>query len=204
MSTVQFYPNANTNVTGPNAYRDPSLPWQTAPAKQASGINLDPKLIDSLGQIGATQKGNISGIYGNMRNQFAADARPTKAGPGSYIDQRLTTGEGLSDANLRGGLEAALGNEAYGDFKSQRDFEQNTALAKLTGDLNKPSSLEQALAGLSGGAQIGGQGYALYQNMKKNNQTQNPSSGSSSYTPSSTPDYSYYTSGGNGLNLYGY
>lgn len=137
----------------------PQAPTLSGPPTQASGINLNPTLADTFGQIGTKQQGNIGNVYGNMRTQLAGNksgSGVTGIAPGSYADQRLTTGQSLADQNLSAGLGSVLGNEGYQSWKNKRDFNQNMALAKYTGALNKPSLLEQALSGLSGGAQIAG------------------------------------------------
>jgi len=164
-TNVKMYP---FNETDPSKYmQNPDLPWRKTPPKLANTINLDPNLSAALGAINKEQSGNIGNVYGGMRTQFSQDAVPHKAQPGGYADRRLTATEALSNQNLMGSLGAVSGDQAYTDYKAQRDFENNMALAKLTGELNKPSTLEQVLGGLSGGAQMGGQGYALYQSMNK-------------------------------------
>lgn len=167
---------------------DIQAPTLTGPPAQASDINLNPSLTKTLGTIGTGAQGKISDIYGRMRTQMASDARPKSVGPGSYADQRFTTGQGISNKNLGAGLENVLGNEGYESWKNQRDFNQNMALANYTGALNKPSLLEQALGGLSGGAQLGGQGYGLYQSLKKKKNNNGVLAGDtpSAYTQTST------------------
>lgn len=163
----------------------------------ASQIAIPSSLTDVLGQIGSGQQSAISGAYAKKKQQMLADALPGRAtvlAPGSYASERLGTGENLSMGNLRSGLEQVLGNTAYGDWKNERDFRQNYELAKLAGELMRPSTVEQVLSGLGGGAQTGGQFMGLYNSLKK---PMTP------YTPTSTPNYGYYTSGGSGLNLIG-
>jgi hypothetical protein len=170
------------------------IPYSTGPATQASGVGLNPTLTDVLGGIGSTQQGNIGSTYNNLRTQAKGNgATPAGIAPGSYADQRFTTGQNLANQNLKAGLGGVLGNEGYQSWKNQRDFNQNMALAKYTGALNKPSLLEQALGGLSGGAQVGG----MVSAMRK------PKSQGTYYQPTSDPNYGYYNSGGSGLNLYG-
>lgn len=177
MATIYTQPYYNVS--------NPSAANQGSPLKTASGINLDSRLTDALNQIGLKQKSNIGNVYNGMTNQFNADARPT----GSYPGSRLATGQHLSMGNLQSGLEGVLGNEGYSDYKSQRDFEQNMNLAKMTGELNRPSTFEQVLSGLSGGAQIGAGAYAMSKNgKKKKNSTLN--SGDSA-DGSSAPDSAY-------------
>lgn len=188
------------NVFGFQKSSSPTIPYATGPAAQASGVKLNTTLADALGGIGAGQSQNIAGTYGNLRSQAASGAGPKGIAPGSYADQRFITGQGLANQNLGAGLEGVLGNEGYQSFKNNRDFNQNMALAQYTGEINKPSLLEQALSGLGGGAQAGGMAFGLYNSLKKN-PSQNPGT---NYTPTSTPDYGYYNSGGSGLNLYGY
>lgn len=186
---------AMNNFGQPEA--SPALPFKTGPAKTAKDVTLDSSLTRTLGGIGDTQGTAISGAYGRARTQAAADARPT----GSYYGQRLGTGEALSQGNLRSGLENVLGGEGYADWKSKRDFDENMALAQFTGELMKPSTTEEVMAGLGGGAQAGGQFYGLYNALSKRPAY---SSAMQPYTQSSAPNPSYYMSGGSGLNLYGY
>jgi hypothetical protein len=146
---------------------DPSLPFKKAPAATASNVGLDSNLTKVLGDIGSGQSTAISGAYGRAGTQMTADARPTSMGPGSYAANRLAVGNTLSQGNLKSGLEGVLGNEGYADWKSNRDFGQSMQLAQLTGELNKPSTLEEILGALNGGAGTAGNFYGLYNSMKR-------------------------------------
>lgn len=130
----------------------------------AGDVKINKDLSNALGGIGDQQQKSVSDIYAKKRSQLMADARPNAGvlAPGSYASDRLNTGEGQSMANLRGSLESVLGNTAYADKKSEREYQQNYELAKRIGDLMSPSVYEQVLSGLGGGAQAGGQFYGLY------------------------------------------
>lgn len=162
----------------------------------ADQIGINPSLTSALGAIGTPYQGSISDVYAKKKSQLMADARPgaaTMFAPGSYASDRMSTGENLSQGNLKSGLEQVLGNTSYGDWKSQRDYEQNMQLAKLTAELNKPDTLSQVLGALAGGARVAGQVYGATRGM----------GGGTPYMPTSTPNYGYYNSGGSGLNMYG-
>lgn len=139
---------------------NPSLPYKTGPAATASDVKLDSSLAKTLGGIGDSQGSAISGTYGRAKTQRAADARPSAGG---YYAERLGSGETQSQGNLKSGLENVLGGEGYADWKGLRDYGENMNLAQLTGQLNKPSTLEEILSGLGVGAQAGGQLAGLYQ-----------------------------------------
>jgi hypothetical protein len=142
---------------------NPALPYRTGPPKTAKDVGIDSSLTKALGTIGTGQQTAITGAYDRARGQAAADARPT----GSYYGNRLGTGEALSQGNLKSSLENVLGNTGYADFKGQRDYDENMGLATLTGELNKPTTLEEILAGLNGGAQAGGNLAGLYQALNR-------------------------------------
>jgi hypothetical protein len=140
-----------------------------------SDISLPKDLTSILGQIGTPQQAKITDIYGRMRKQASADTNlPAwmRVRPGGYTDTTLSKGENISQAGLKSGLEGVLGETGYGDWKAERDYQQNMALAKRIGDLMAPSLLEQVLGGLGGGAQAGGQMYGLFKGFSKPSSTQ--------------------------------
>lgn len=146
-------------------------------AMMASGVQLNPELTKILGDIGTPQSKNISDSYAKLRGGISPNS--------DYATSRFNKLGTLAQGNLKSNLEGALGSSSYGDWKSQRDFEQNYALAKLTGELNAPSTLEQVLGGLGGAMRTGGDIYGLYNSFKK------PSKLGGSYSSSpETPGYS--------------
>lgn len=170
---------------------NPSLPYATAAPVTASGIALDPKLTAILGEQGKGPQNSLNEVYGRIRSRFGADqaARGQAPNPtGGYAGNRFDVGQNQSDLNLRGNLESVLGNTGYSQFKGNRDFQQNMQLAQLTGDINKPSTTEEILSGLGGGAQVAGQFGGLSNALgsrKKQRPTSNLSDSLSYYDPSS-------------------
>lgn len=165
-------------------------------ATTANQINLDPKLASLLQTIGAPQSTAISGSYGRYGDQMRRDARPgatVSTSPGTYGANRLAVRERLSQGGLSSGLAGVLGGEGLADWKSNRDFGQNMALAQLSGDLMKPSTLEQVLGGLGVGAKAGGQFAGLYNSMKKPQSQPYQDMG---------PSLNYYNPGSSGYGRY--
>jgi hypothetical protein len=129
-----------------------------------SEITIPGELTKVLTQTGQKPKAAIGSIWDRLRTQAATDARPgvsRRMGPGSYYGDRLATGENLAGGGLQTALEGVGGNTTYGDWKSERANQQAMALAKLSGGMMQPNSLEEALTALGGAARLGGQLYAL-------------------------------------------
>lgn len=161
------------------------------PLLTGSNIKIDPSLQATLGQIGKGPQNSLQDIFGKVRSQFAADAagRGVKApATGSYIDNRLGTTEDLATQHLQNSLESVLGNTAYETAKADRNYQQDYGLAKQVGELNKPSTLEEILSGLGGGAQVGGQFAGLYNASKRPNtsRSQNTDPALSLFDPGSS------------------
>lgn len=178
-------------------HSDPSISPATGGGMTAAGIKLDPGLTATLGAQGKGPQNSLKAVYDRIRNNMSASRAGRGMGPAqpdNYATNRLNTAEGFSNANLKGGLEGILGSTALNEARQNRDFGQNYALAKYTGELNKPSPLEEILGALSGAANTGGQ--IAGASKSKRMPAANP--------PMSAPSYDYYGTGGSGLNLYGY
>lgn len=149
-----------TGRPGPSA-----APFQERNPVEASGIPLDQELRNQLGRIGSNQGNTVSNVYNRIRQRAATEARSPNVQPSDYLGERLNTGETLSQLSVKSGLENVLGNTAYGQYKSARDYNQNEALARYIGSLNKKSLLEEILGGLSGAAKPIGQFAGLYNSL---------------------------------------
>lgn len=116
----------------------------------ASGVKLPGgDLGDVFSGIGTQAYNNINNNYNVARQKAAGDA-PAQGfrGPLDYTTQRLGTTQGLDVGNLESGMGGQLGQTAYNDTLSQRDYNQKMQLAEEAARLNKPSLLEQVFSGI--------------------------------------------------------
>lgn len=142
-------------------------------AMMAGGVQLDPELMKILGEIRKPQSENISSSYSRLRGTLPQGS--------TYATERFDKLGGLSQGGLKTNLESVLGNTSYGDWKNERDYQHNVALAERIGGLMAPSVLQQVLGGLSGAAQAGGDIYGAYSNFSKRPQKKAGPGISSSY-----------------------
>lgn len=153
--------------------------YQMKPLADPSQLKPDQTLVDALGGIGEKQQNNLNNIFSKARTTATQDnaarsvGHDTTASP--YIENRLATGQTQASSGLRGSLEGILGNTAYEDFQGQQGFDADAALAAEIGRLNKPSTLEEILGGLSGAAGAGGQLYGALG--KRGGSSQKPAPG---------------------------
>lgn len=129
----------------------------------ASGVAIPPDLAASLRGIGG---GGVQGVQ-NAYSPFAARqqqedvARGQRPGSNSYGPQRLATQQGLDTGALEASFGNQVGNTAYQNQLSQRDYEQQRQLSEETAHLDKPSDLEQILAGIGTVGKTAGTYYGM-------------------------------------------
>lgn len=92
--------------------------------------------------------------------QLAANGQ-LMGGTANYALTDLDTGHAGDEADIYSNLAGALGQIPAEDFGTTRENDRKRRLAELIGGLNKPSSLQEALAGLSAAGNIGGTVAAL-------------------------------------------
>lgn len=171
----------------------------------AGDVKIDPTLRANLGgnnSLGSTAKTNINKTYADAQAQLDADARARGVKPGSYATSRLGSALGLSQQGLQTGLEGALGDAAYTNFKADRGYNENMALAQQIGALNKPKTLEEVLGALGLAGKVGGAAYGAYtstprpgQSYGSNSLTLGPYSGYQPNMASYPPPYDPYAGG---------
>ena len=164
----EVYGALNKKPKGPGAY-------QMQPLADPSNIKADPKLADMIGGIGTTQQNNLSNVFNKARSTVANDSAVRGTSPSPYIEGRLGQSQDMAGRNLRGGLEGILGDTAYKNFQGERGYLQDERTAREIGALNKPTTLEEILGGLSGAAGAGGTLYGALGGRSRT-QTSSPSS----------------------------
>ena len=124
----------------------------------AGGVNLPPDLAQTLSTIGNKAYGQIGANYKQAGQQQANDASVRGLPPPdstSYGTERLGTTQGLDVGNLDATLGSGLGNTAYNNTLQERDFNQQKYLTDLIGNAAAPTTLEEVLSGIGGGAKAG-------------------------------------------------
>jgi len=120
----------------------------------AGDVKLPPDLSSVFSGIGTNAYNKIGQNYGAAGSRMTFD--PSTGGPGSgttdYQRQRLAATQGLDIGNLEAGVGSQLGQTAYSNQLSQRDYEQQKYLTDLIGDAAAPSELQQIFSGIGGGA----------------------------------------------------
>lgn len=140
----------------------------------AGDVKIDPTLRANLGgnnSLGSRAKAGINKTYSDTQTQFDVDARARGVKPGSYASSRLGSALGLSQEGLQTGLEGALGDAAYTNFKADRGYNENMDLAQQIGALNKPNTLEEVLGALGLAGKVGGAAYGAYNSVPRQGQS---------------------------------
>lgn len=136
----------------------------------AKDIKIDPTLMGALsghGSPGTNAYNAIGANYDKARSQFGTDAKArglrgsTAAGPGSYAGGRFDTAQNLDIGALEAALAGGLGNASYENQLQEREFNQNSELAREAAELNKPGLFEEILAGLGGAGKTAGTYYGM-------------------------------------------
>lgn len=140
----------------------------------AGSVKSLPQLGDALGGIQKTQGNNLSKVFDRVRSRFQSEGNPKS----DYFDQRMGVAQDFANRGLESSLEGVLGDASYKDALSERDHGQNMQLVQRIGALNKPSTLEEVLMGLSGAAGVAGQFAPLYKSLSNRTPNYVPSYGS--------------------------
>lgn len=148
----------------------------------AGDIKADPVLQANLGTIGKGPQNSIQNLYAKLKQGFQQDSAARKTGPSDYFNSRVATSENFANQGLQDTLGGVLGGATYKDTLAGNDALANEALAREIGALNKPSTLEEILAGLGGASKTG---VSLYQMLGKSK----PRSGSTGSLPDLSNDF---------------
>jgi hypothetical protein len=134
-----------------------------------SDVKIPSDLSNVLGAIQGTVRPGISDAYGKRRSQLMQDARPNSKvfGNNAYASSRLNAGERMSNLGLEDALGRILSESSLGDSRAERDYGQNMELARMTGDLMRPSDLDTVLGVAGSGANLAGNIYGMYKNSRK-------------------------------------
>lgn len=126
----------------------------------------DVKLADPLKELtsgyGKTAQGGLSDALGRITNQAKKSQIASGRVQGDYMGQALGRSNSLASQKINNTLGGVLGGVSLKDLQSQQEFERQMALAQEIGDLNSPSTLQEVLGGLGGGADLALQGKGLY------------------------------------------
>lgn len=87
-------------------------------------------------------------------SQLAANGQ-LMGGTANYALTDLATGNAGDQADVYANLAGALGQVPTEDYATTRENDRKRRLAELIGNLNKPSSLEEALGALGAAGQVG-------------------------------------------------
>lgn len=134
----------------------------------ASDVQLEAPLKAPLQGIQKTAQGNLADALGTISGNAAASADASGRIRGDYTGQALGRANTAASSGIDDTLAAILGETSLKHKQSDLGYQDNIALAKYIGELNKPTALEEILAGLGGAADTAGQGAALYQALGKN------------------------------------
>jgi hypothetical protein len=105
-------------------------------------------LEQSLSGQAQNQIAQSQDAYTQNRKRLIADQAAggqLMGGTKNYAQTDLATGEANNESNIYSGLGNALAGIPAEDTLNQEQYNQNLQLAQLIGNLNKPSSLQEAL-----------------------------------------------------------
>ena len=126
----------------------------------------DVKLIESLKQplsgYATAAKGSLQDALGRITARSKEGQQATGRVQGNYGAEQIGQAGMMSERGIEDRLNSVLGNASYGDTLAQKKFEQDMALAKRIGKLNRPSTLTQVITGLGGAVDTGVQAKGLY------------------------------------------
>lgn len=121
--------------------------------------NTQLSLADILGSQANTQVSGVQDTYAQKKKRLVAQQAHSGqllSGNADYALSDLATGQAGDEAGVYSGLAGALGQVPAEDWGNTQDNARKRRLAELIGNLNKPSSLQEALSALGQGAQIAG------------------------------------------------
>lgn len=132
-----------------------------------SKVPLLEELRGPLRQIGAGRRNSLKSSIGGISERQAASSRASGRVLGEYAPAALSEAGTQAYGGIEDALLGALGGASLDEVQKRKEHEDNLALVQQIGDLNSPSTLEEVLMGLSGGAKAGGQAASLYQALGK-------------------------------------
>lgn len=115
-------------------------------------------LEDALSGQAQNASNSISQQYAKKRRQSVAQAAHSgRLGSGvyNYTAGDIDASETSALGDVQSALSSALAEIPIGDYGMEQDNARKLQLAKLLGNQNKPSALEEALSALSTAGQIG-------------------------------------------------
>jgi len=136
-------------------------------AFMAGDVKLIDSLRDPLKTIRNKSQGSLSDFLGKIGAQQKTSATASGRVPSAYAPAELGRAGTRASTGIEDMLSNALGGTSYDEILKQKEHERNMALAKEIGDLQSPSTWEQVLSGLGGGARAGGQFYSLYNSLNR-------------------------------------
>lgn len=154
-------------------------------ALYASDVKIPGTLSGTLSGVGNNAYKQIGTNYDTARSRLKTEAGARGmsgtqvAGPGSYADERFTTGQNQDIGNLESALGGGMGDTAYKNTLGEREYNQDTQLANEIGSLNKPDLLQQILSGVGDVGETSAQIYGAW----GKNRSASPYSGGPSQGP---------------------
>lgn len=142
--------------------------------RTAGDVKLLEPLKGAYGGYAKDAQTSLASALGTLGNQAKTSAIASGRVQGSYQPFALNQAGTLASRGINDTLGAQLGQSSLEDMIKQQEFERNMELAKRTGSLNSPNSLQMALGALSGAANL----YGKYRGFR-GPQTSFPSSGNS-------------------------
>lgn len=108
-------------------------------------------LEQALGDQANNQVSQLQDAYAQKRkrlvSQQASQGR-LMSGVADYPLTDLSNEEAGAESAVYSGLASSLASIPAEDWANSRDYQRNIELAKLIGEMNKPSTLQEALGGL--------------------------------------------------------
>ena len=135
------------------------------------------RLQEALGRVGGRQATSAGAYAGRVR--------------GEYAPQELQRAGQQESTDIEDQLTQLLATGSYDELIKQNEHEQNLALAREIGNLNKGSSTQELLAALGAAGQLGGTAYGMYRNRQKDTSITPNANGSLSPNLSLLQGYGY-------------
>lgn len=187
---IGWGPSLYKNLSKGNGYT-PSAPVNTPPMTADKVKLLDP-LKGQLGGYAKSGQNSLSDALGTLNNQATTSAQASGRVMGDYQGQALGRANTMASRGINDSVAGLLGGASLKDAQSQQEFEQKMALAREIGAMNSPTMLQEIIGGISGGANVAGQGASLYQALGNRGGGGGSSSGS---LPPNLSLYDPYSSG---------
>jgi len=113
-----------------------------------------PKTLEELlNEAANSETGKVKDQYASLRKRAVAGQAASgrlSSGVSDYPLTELDKSEGSAIAGIHGDLAKALGGYGADNYFKDKEHTSSLELAKLIGDMNKKSELEQILGGLGG------------------------------------------------------